>query len=111
MSRNGGSTFVHAVQLFEDFGISWLSFGACYVLVQADAMLWVDVISFNVIIHPILINHSEWPRLQSNFDKSVIATSVEVYLLLKDFFVNCFVNPFFPILRLIFFLVKMKLLK
>ena len=102
---------IHFEEQFEKFRISWLILGSSYVLIEAYLMLRINVISFDVIIHLVLIKHSEGPRLQSDFDKGVITSGIEVKLLLEDLFVASFVNPFFPISRLFFFLVKMELLE
>lgn len=90
---------IHIKELLENFRICWLILGSSYVLIEAYLMLRINVISFYVIIHLVLIKHSEGPRLQSNFDKGVITSGIEVKLLLEDFFVASFVNPFLPISR------------
>ena len=102
---------IHIEELLKNFRISWLILGSSYVLIEAYLMLRINIISFDVIIYLVLIKHSERPRLESDFDKGVITSGIEVKLLLEDLFVTSFVNPFLPISRLFILLVEMELLE
>jgi len=102
---------IHVEELLKEFSICWLILGSCHILIEAYPMLRINIISFDVIVHLVLIKHGEGPRLQSDFDEGIITSSIEVQLLLEDLFVASSVNPFLPISRLVLFLVEMELLE
>ena len=53
--------FIHVEELLKEFRISWLILSSCHILIEAHSMLRINIISFDVIIHLVLIKHGEGP--------------------------------------------------
>ena len=73
--------------LLEDLAVGWLCLEACDVVVVQDVMPWVDVVTFDVVVHRILVEYGEGKRIQSNLDHWVVAVLVEIKQLLGYLFV------------------------
>jgi hypothetical protein len=63
MAWNSVCILVHVKDMLEKFGICGLIFCTCHILIEAHLMLRINIISFNVVVHLVLIKNSVRPRL------------------------------------------------